>query len=78
MKYEKINKNLLLLLFFIFYVWMFLFSAMHLDFSRDVRQAFDILNKYNYPLTGDSYKVRDLVQEIVAVNPKIFNNIQWH
>ncbi len=57
--------------------------------SIDIRQTFykgynafleikTIPDKYNYTLTGDSYKVRDLVQEIVAVNPKIFNNIQWH
>jgi hypothetical protein len=35
-------------------------------------------NKYSYTLSGNSFKVRNLITEALTVNPKIINNKNWN
>ena len=52
MQTKKTFRNILLWIFFCFYISLFLFSTMHLDLSRDVQQAFRIVNREDFPLNG--------------------------
>ncbi|MFN0254136.1 hypothetical protein [Pedobacter ureilyticus] len=57
--------------------------------SIEVRQIFHkgykafvviktVNNKYSYTLSGNSFKVRNLITEALTVNPKIINNKNWN
>lgn len=35
-------------------------------------------NKYSYTLSGNSFKVRNLITEALTANPKIINNENWN
>lgn len=52
MKLKKINNNLLLLVLFFGYCSVFWFGTLHLDLSRDMRQAFAIVNGTELPMNG--------------------------
>ena len=55
MNYTKLSKNILLFVLFVAYIAFFFFSIVHLDFSRDVRKAFDIVNGVDFPLNGQIF-----------------------
>lgn len=55
MNYIKYKKNTVLCIFYIFYISVFLFGTMHLDLSRDIRQALDIIGGDSLPLNGQLF-----------------------
>lgn len=55
MNHVKIKKNTILCVFYILYVSVFLFGTMHLDLSRDIRQAVGIISGDVLPLNGQLF-----------------------
>ena len=52
MELKKTDKNLLLAVLFFVYCSVFWFGTLHLDLSRDMRQAFAIVNGTELPMNG--------------------------
>lgn len=52
MELKKTHKNLLLAVLFFLYCSVFWFGTLHLDLSRDMRQAFAIVNGTELPMNG--------------------------